>query len=64
MKKTFYIKPELDIIVLNENLLDTLPKDSLSYEDDSVLSKPNSWFDEEESSDIKQQNFSSVWDDD
>ena len=63
MKKSMYIKPELDIIVLNENLLETLPKNSISYEDD-ILAKPNSWFDEEEEENIKSMSGDNIWSDD
>ena len=51
MKKTAYINPEIEVIVLKERLLEDLPKDSNIYNDDPILGKENN-FDEEESNDI------------
>lgn len=51
MKKTAYINPEIEVIVLKERLLEDLPKDSNVYNDDPILGKENN-FDEEESNDI------------
>ena len=48
MKKTAYINPEIEVIVLKERLLEDLPKDSNVYNDDPILGKENN-FDEEES---------------
>ena len=38
MKKTAYIQPEIELIVLKEKLLETMPKDSNVYDDD-ILGK-------------------------
>ena len=39
MKKTAYIRPEMEIHTLKENLLDNMPIDSQEYNDDPILGK-------------------------
>ena len=36
MRKSEYRKPELDVVVMHDNLLDTLPKNSTTYDDDDI----------------------------
>lgn len=39
MKKTTYIRPEMEVLILKENLLDNMPIDSQVYDDDEILGK-------------------------
>ncbi len=49
MQKSEYSKPLIEVVVVKGDLLDTLPKDSSTHDDDVILAKPNDmWFDEED----------------
>ncbi len=47
MKKYIYVKPELEIVATNVKLLDTMPKDSKTYEEDPILGKEGQFDDTE-----------------
>ena len=60
MKKTAYINPEIEVIVLKEKLLEDLPKDSNIYNDDPILGKDAIF--EEDKSDDSFSSPKSLWD--
>lgn len=63
MRKSEYRKPELDVVVMHDNLLDTLPKNSTTYDDDEILAKPNDFdFDDIEEGGEGELTFDSLWD--
>jgi len=59
MKKTAYIQPEIELIVLKEKLLETMPKDSNVYDDD-ILGKDAIF--EEDKPDDSFSSPKSLWD--
>ena len=59
MKKYIYVKPELEIVATNVKLLDTMPKDSKTYDDD-ILGKETQWMDESKDDDLIHQR--NLWD--
>ena len=64
MRKSVYQTPELDIVVLHDDLLDTLPKSSTPHDDDEILAKPNDlWFDDIEEDSEDDDFFISLWED-
>ena len=60
MKKTAYIQPEIELIVLKEKLLETMPKDSNVYDDDDILGKDAIF--EEDQPDDSFSSSKSLWD--
>ena len=60
MKKTAYIQPEIELIVLKEKLLETMPKDSNVYDDDDILGKDAIF--EEDHPDDSFSSSKSLWD--
>lgn len=60
MKKTAYIQPEIEVIVLKEKLLETMPKDSNVYDDDDILGKDAIF--EEDKPDDSFSSSKSLWD--
>jgi hypothetical protein len=60
MKKTAYIQPEIELIVLKEKLLETMPKDSNVYDDDDILGKDAIF--EEDKPDDSFSSPKSLWD--
>ena len=60
MKKTAYIQPEIELIVLKEKLLETMPKDSNVYDDDDILGKEAIF--EEDKPDDTYSSPKSLWD--
>lgn len=59
MKKTAYIQPEIELIVLKEKLLETMPKDSNVY-NDPILGKDAIF--EEDQPDDSFSSSKSLWD--
>ena len=60
MIKYIYVKPELEIVATNVKLLDTMPKDSKTYEEDPILGKETQWMEESKDDDLIHQR--NLWD--
>lgn len=60
MKKTAYIQPKLEIVAPKESLLDTIDKDSFTYDGDDVLGKDAIF--EEDKPDDSFSSPKSLWD--